>query len=598
MKKHFKPLTLLMSFLLIFTLLSGCGNGGEAALVLTNGVVYTVDGDNWQNEPAEAVAVDANGIILFVGSAAEAYIGDDAKVIDLDGKVVFPGFIDSHCHAPGFMLTKLFEIYLYESFTLEQTLAVIAAFIEENPDFDVYWGTGYSVAIGGDPRGPRAEWLDEISADKPIILISNDEHNYWMNSIAFEMNGITSDTPVPAGGSIPVDPKTGKLWGTLTGASSLITMERKYTEAQQLEALARFQELMHQWGYTSVMCLVPHFIDASIYKAFYDSGELALRINLAGGRSGSGWDIGEVIDETLTWRDSLKNSELLSVSSIKFFADGVVEGMTAYLSEPYDAAAGLAPDFRGEPYWNAEELKEHFARTIAAGFQIYVHSIGDAATSEALNALEYAQNRNPGVDARSVLTHLQLVKDADKSRMGQLNIIGNTQPFWHIKAPGWFEVIELIALGEERALKMYPVKSLMDAGVTVTFSSDHPVTSINNPFWAIQAAVTRNLYAGEFFGVEDITDMDDPTWLLGPDERVSVKDAIEAYTINGAYQLFREHEVGSIAVGKRADFIIADRDIFDLNPIDISDTKVLATIFNGRVVYEVSPIVNSLTGRK
>ena len=557
-----------------------------AAMVLTNGAVYTVDGDNWHNEPAEAVAI-GEGMILFVGSAADAkaYIDEGTEVIDLDGKVVFPGFIDGHCHAPGSALTKLFEIYLYESRTKEETLAEIAAFIEKYPDLDAYWGTGYSFSMGGDIKGPRAEWLDEICADKPIILKSEDVHTYWLNSLALEMNGITPDTPVPPGGNIPIDPETGKIWGTLTDAPSIVTMKQdEYTEAQQLEALAYFQEQMHEWGYTSAMCVAPHFVDTSMYKAFDDSGALALRINLAGVMEPNG-DIDKVIEGTLAWRQSLENSELLEVSTIKYFADGVVEGMTAYLSEPYDAAAGLAPGYRSEFYWNTEGLKEYFAKTISAGLQIHVHSIGDAATEETLGALEYAQSQNPNADSRNVITHLQIVKDADKARMGLLNIIGNTQPFWHLKAPGWFESVELIALGEERALAQYSVKSLMDAGALVTFSSDHPVTSVNKPFWAIEAAVTRNLYDSEFLGVDDITDMDDPAWLLNPDERISVKDAIEAYTINGAYQLHRENAIGSISVGKHADLIVVDRNIFDLNPIDISKIEVLATIFNGRLVY-------------
>ena len=558
-----------------------------AAAVYMNGVIYTVEGANWQDEAAEAIAVDDEGTIVFVGSSADAqgFIGDNTEVVDLEGKVVFPGFIDGHCHTPGSALTELFEIYLFESITKEQTLADIAAFIEENPDFESYWGAGYSVSIGGDPRGPRKEWLDEICDDKPIILLSNDYHNNWMNSKAFEMCGITPDTPVPAGGSVPIDEKTGELWGSLTDAPSLITLEPEaYTEEQQLEAMAYYQEQMHGWGYTSVMCVAPHSIDFEILQKFDESGDLTLRLNLAGIMEPD-MNIDTAIDETLAWKDAFEASGLIEVSTLKYFADGVVEGMTGYLSEPYDKAAGLDPDFRAEFYWVPEELKEYFAKTTFAGLQIHVHSIGDAATEETLNALEYAQGEYPDVDARNVITHLQLVKNADKARMAEMNIIGSTQPFWHLKEPDWFEYVDLIALGEERAWTEYPVKSLIDAGVMVTFSGDHPVSPINNPFWAIEVSVTRNLYDADFYEVDEIENMDDPTWLLNPDERISVKEAIEAYTINAAYQLFRENEVGSIAVGKKADLIIVDSDIFKLDPVDISSIEVLATIFNGDIVF-------------
>ena len=588
MSRKILSFVILLALTAVILLIPGCNraDGTDAALVLTNGIIYTVDGDNWHNEPAEAVAVCADGLILFVGTAANAerFIGRDTQVIDLEGQVMFPGFIDTHIHVPGSMLTYLFKIYLYESGTLEQTLADVAAFIDANPDNDEYWGIGYSPAIGSDPRGPRAEWLDEICSEKPIILISNDEHSYWMNSVALAMNGITPDTLVPPGGSIPIDPETGKLWGTLTGATAVITMERPaYTMEQQLEAMLRFQENMHGWGFTSAMCLVPHFIDNEAYLAFYESGQLALRLNLAGGQYEPGWDFDEVVGEAMVWREALRGNELLRVSSMKIFADGVVEGMTAYLSEPYDAAAGLEPGFRSDFNWDIAELKDIAARMVAEGFQLYIHTIGDAATTEMMNILEYIKAQNPNTDHRTVFAHLQLVSDNDKTRMGRLGVIGNTQPFWHIRAPGWFDEVELILLGEERAMTMYPVRSLIDAGVTVTFSGDHPVTANNNPFWAIEAAVTRNLYSGEL-GAPDITDIDDPTWLLNPDERISVKQAIEAYTINGAYQLFRENEIGSITVGKRADFIVVDLDIFNINPLDISETQVMMTFFNGERV--------------
>ncbi|MCL2663707.1 MAG: amidohydrolase family protein, partial [Oscillospiraceae bacterium] len=347
--------------------------------------------------------------------------------------------------------------------------------------------------------------------------------------------------------------------------------------------MLRFQENMHGWGFTGAMCLVPHFVDNDAYLAFYESGQLALRLNLAGGQYEPGWDFDEIIGGAARWRESLSGNELLKVSSIKFFADGVVEGMTAYLSEPYDDAAGLEPGFRSDFNWDVEELKDITARTVAEGFQLYIHTIGDAATSEMMNILEYIKAQNPNTDHRTVFAHLQLVSDNDKARMGRMGVIGNTQPFWHIRAPGWFDEVELILLGEKRAMTMYPVRSLIDAGVTVTFSGDHPVTANNNPFWAIEAAVTRNLYTGEF-GVPDITDIDDPTWLLNPAERVSVKQAIEAYTINGAYQLFRENEIGSITIGKRADFIVVDLDILNINPLDISETQVNMTFFNGKRV--------------
>ncbi|MEL7655302.1 MAG: amidohydrolase family protein, partial [Bacillota bacterium] len=221
-------------------------NAVVADTLLENGTIYTIDD---ANTVAEAIAIK-DGKILFVGSktAAEAYKGTATKVVDLKGKIVMPGFIDAHVHAPGAKLTELFDIYLYESITKEQTLADIKAFIDAHPDQKEYWGSGYTVGMAGDAKGPKAEWLDAICKDKPIILTSNDGHNMWLNSKALQLNGITKDTPNPAGGLIQKDPATGELWGSITDADSLITMTQTYTAQQQAEALKAFQESMLGWG--------------------------------------------------------------------------------------------------------------------------------------------------------------------------------------------------------------------------------------------------------------------------------------------------------------------------------------------------------------
>ncbi len=574
---------------LIMVAFTGCANKATednfAAKVLNNGTVYTLEGSDWENNAAEAIAISGDGTILFVGSNtdAEAYIGDKTEVVDLKGKVVMPGFVDAHGHIPGSAITELFEIYLYESLTKDQTLKDIADFVKENPDLDEYWGNGFNMGMSGDPKGPQKEWLDEICPDKPMILTSNDGHNQWLNSKAFEVNNITKDTPNPAGGLIQKDPTTGELWGVLTDASSLITMEQTYTPEQEAEALAYFQESMHGWGYTAMMAIAPLFVEPDIVKQLDDKGELTMRMNVAGLVEPDG-DFEEQLKESIALRDNL-DSDLIDVTTVKYFADGVIEGMTGFLLEPYDKAANLAPDYKSEFYWDPEKLKEYFSRTMKEGFQIHVHSIGDAATRLTLDAMEYAQKENSSVEARNVITHLQVIDEADKPRFGELKIIAALQPFWHLKEPDWWSEVDLIALGEERALKEYPVKSLKDNGALLTASGDHPVSPINNPFYAMEAAVTRNLFSGEFYGVDEISSIDDTTWLLNPSERISVKDIVEAYTINGAYQLYREDKIGSLVAGKYADLVVLDKDIFKIDPLNIDSIGVIATLFNGETVY-------------
>jgi predicted amidohydrolase YtcJ len=185
---------------------------------------------------------------------------------------------------------------------------------------------------------------------------------------------------------------------------------------------------------------------------------------------------------------------------------------------------------------------------------------------------------------RDVITHLHLVDYADIPLASELGIIGSFQPFWHFKEPEWYEKIDLAFLGEERAVNAYPVASFIKAGITVTFSGDYPASPINNAFWAIEAAVTRNLPNEAHYNVEPISSVDDPAWLRCPSERISLKEAIEAYTINGAKQLFREEEIGSLAAGKLADFVVLSEDIFSIPTLDIDKITIEATFISGERV--------------
>jgi predicted amidohydrolase YtcJ len=563
----------------------------KRATVLKNGIVYTVDGARWAERPAEALIYDEDGELLYVGTnvGADAYARAEGLTVeetDLDGKTVLPGFIDTHVHMPGSSMTELYEIYIYRARTKEETLKIVRDFVEIHPEMEAYFGSGFLMGIGDDTRGPRKEWLDEICADKPITLGSSDGHSLWLNSKALELNGILPGTTIPPGGNIPVDAETGELWGIVTDCESLVTIAPAYDDEQQYAAMKQFQETMLRWGYTGAMLISPHFIAPDFLKRLDDDGLLRMKLNISG-LADPDRDFDEALEEIERYREQFADSDHVRVSTVKYFADGVVEGITAYLSEPYDTRTGMPEDFTGCGYWEIDQLQECFDRSIENGLQIHVHSIGDAATEEVIDAMALAQAAYPDADPRNVITHLQLVKPDDRRRMGELKIIGSLQPFWHFKEPDWHDSVDAVILGEERAYLAYPTRSLAEAGVKVTFSGDFPVSSVNNPFWAIEAAVTRNLNNPEAYGVAEIESMDDETWLRNPAERVSLAEAIEAYTINGAYQLFREDEIGSLKAGKRADFIVIDRDIFRIDPIKIDETQVLDVVADGHSVLRL-----------
>ena len=554
--------------------------------VWTNGVIFTVDE---KNSFAEAVAAK-NGVIVYVGSAEGAlpYIGDQTKVVDLEGRMMLPGMTDSHIHAPGAALCQLYQIALNGVLTEEATMASLEKYVAEHPDLEIYYGSGFSVgAFSGEEvaRGPRKERLDAIS-DKPIIITSYDCHSCWLNSAAFAYFGITRETASPEGGVIE---KTadGELWGILKELAMELAPPQEFTNEQLSDAYVAFQEYMHSLGYVGITDMGSGILASESHDPFIDmdqKGELQLYV-MKNTVMDPNSELEPQIEKAIANRKRHR-SELYYYGSAKFFADGVIEGVTAYLLQPYTDAAEASDNFVSAPLWTPEKMGKAFALANAAGFQIHVHSIGDASTRQVLDAFNYALTQNGPGDYRNLITHLQLVDPTDIPRFAELNIIANLQPYWAFKEPRWWAVVDQPLLGDQRAEWQYPMQSLINAGALVVSSSDHSVTPYPNPFWAIKGGVTRNLINAEYYGVEEITDIDDPAWLLAPQERVSLVDMIRSFTINAAFQNFRETTTGSIEVGKSADFIIISQNLFEIDALAIDKTEVLVTIFKGEVVWQ------------
>lgn len=560
----------------------------QADLVLMNGRIYTI---NSENNVAEAVAIK-NGKIIFVGRNEDIkkYCGECTKVINLEQKTVLPGFIETHIHSPGTAYTELYNINLHDTVSINEILKIIETFIEKNPESELYYGRGFVGAIFKGIEnilGPAKERLDEICNDKPIILTDFGGHTHWLNSKAFEYFGITKETEDPIGGIIEKNPDTGELWGTLKDEAKVLFSDKIFNIDEKIGATKHFQKKLNSLGYTSIFALRPggtsiRFTEFEAYEYLENNDELTLRVH--GARDiYPDQDIGEQLSELKDIKYKYE-SDLIKVNTAKYFADGVIEGLTGFLLNPYELEAGKGDHYYGKPIWEINKMMEAFDKTLESGFQIHVHSIGDGATKNTLDALEYAQGKNGDVDFRNVITHLQLVSPSDIKRMERLNVVANVQPYWHFKDPiSWFDA-EYPFIGT-RAETEYPLKSFLNSGVKVTASSDHPVTSIPNPFVAIQAAVTRNLVGAKKYGLDSIKNIDDPKWLLNSNERVSVDEIVRAFTIDSAYSLFMENEVGSIEEGKYADLVIIDRNIFEIEPIDIEKTKVIATLFNGKIVF-------------
>ena len=567
--------------------------------IFYNGKIYSIDP---ASNVFSAMAVkDGRIVALAKKEEEEALIGqycrkDSTSLIDLNRDVVFPGMFETHVHAPGLAYDILFNVDLYPALTKEETLDLIRNHVAAHPEKEIYYGRGVNPSFfGGEEStvGPRKEHLDRISLDKPIIIADFGGNFLWMNSAAFEKYGITANTPCPAGGEIPVEPKDGSVWGIVRGEARALVPYQALSEEQNDTAAKWFQNVMLSYGYTSIFALrppgtvEPRTALLPLFRSLERKGELFLRVQGGRDMDPSG-EVDVQIEEMKRLRAEY-DSELVRFTTAKFFLDGVIEGLDGYLLEPYDKAAGRPSDYRGVFLWDEGKLAYAFQRCMEEGFQIHCHSIGDGAAHKALDAMEAAKRSLPEGDYRNIFTHLQLVSQDDIKRMRENGVIANVQSYWHFKSPVLYHQIEEPLLGK-RAEEEYPLQSFFREGVVVTASSDYPVTPEPNPFHAVEAGVTRNLYNAPGYGVEDIGHMDDPACLLNREERASVLDMIRAFTINSAYSLFQENITGSLEPGKAADFIVVSQDPFEVDPIQIEHTQVKSTYFEGEQVYRIAAV--------
>ncbi|MDR3561299.1 MAG: amidohydrolase [Negativicutes bacterium] len=555
-----------------------------ADVVLQGGVVYTADA---AGSVCTAVAV-RDGRVLFAGddAAAADYIGPDTKVIDLVGRMVLPGMMDTHIHPPGLALLDLYELPLHDVKSVDGYVEAVRDYIARHPDAKAVYGRGWSWAVltGEEAtKGPRKERLDAVTTTIPVVIRAHDGHTLWVNSRALAENGVADETEEPSGGVIVKD-DDGRLWGTLKESAMWLMALPEYSLEEYVAAMAAFQDKMHSFGITGVLIMasVPFIKIFDACEQLEREGRLALRVRGAMTVRPQD-DLATqfaAIEEVRRRYDSPK----LKVTATKFFTDGVIEGGTSFLLEPYAPAAGKGEGYCGECLWEEDKLAEAFVLANRSGLQIHVHSTGDASTRRVLDALEAARETLPPGDCRNTITHLQLVAKEDIPRMADLDVIASVQPYWQFKGPGWWENVDYQFLGE-RAEEEFPLGSLFAAGLTVISSSDYPATIVPNPLLAMAIGVTRNLVGASRQGLADITDIDDERYLLGKGERATISQMIDSFTANGAYAMFLEGETGSIETDKRADLVVLDSNLLTVDPLAIDKVKVDMTFFDGRLVY-------------
>jgi predicted amidohydrolase YtcJ len=536
----------------------------KSDLVLINGEIYTVDkSTSW----AQAVAISGERIV-FIGTDkdVEALVDSETEVIDLEGKMVLPGFIDAHAH-PSQAMDLVGNINLYAQDSLEKYEQTIKDFVESHVDEKVFRGSGWNDAFFPN-NGPTKEILDALVPDHPISLVSYDGHSLWVNSVTLDRAKINKDTPSPEGGVIERDPETGEPNGTLreTASKLIDNVIPDYSIEERVNALLAYQKMANKGGVTT--CHDAMLDEQSIagYKALQENGALETRFRGAIEIKPDS-PVEEQMEMLLSERAHNSHPKF-QTNTAKLFVDGVVEGGTAYLLEPYQHM----PDFCGELIWDPQKLKEVCAAIDKEKIQIHIHVIGDAAARIALDALEYAQQLNGKRDARHLISHLQLVTPGDILRFEQLGVIGVPNPYW-FKVDDYYWSLALPYLGKDRADHEYPMQSFLEAGVLMASASDFPVTIPFDPLIGIETGITRS---------EIGTTSKEILW---PEERASLEAMIASFTINGATANFLEDDIGSLELGKAADFIVLDQNLFQIPPNDIAKTKVLRTYIDGKEVY-------------
>lgn len=570
-------ITRLYLYLLLTALviLAGCSDKAEeetvlqealnpADLVLINGGIYTVDPDR---SVAQAAAV-RDGLIVAVGGNDEikALAGPQTRTLDLSGKLALPGFHDAHVHPTmgGYMLLGC---ALNNEDSIEALLSKVTSCAAESSEGWLQ-GHAFDLSLFGED-GPHKSLLDAIDAERPIILWGSDGHNAWANSRALELAGITAETPDPELGVIERDPD-GSPSGTLRETAQEIVRKvlPQPTLESNIEALRTGIAHLNSLGITSFIDAWVGQEDYEAYQAVERAGALSARVVTSlTFESGFAKHQGEEWERVLASRNTYE-SERINNDSIKIFLDGVLEGETAALLEPYVGMHG----HRGELILSPQQLNAAVTRFDAMGLQVHMHAIGDRAVRAGLDAIEAARNENGVGDNRHHISHLQLIHVDDIERFSTLNTAANFQADWAYP-DDWIMELNLPVLGEERVQGMYPIASVERAGGRIVGGSDWSVSSAD-PLEAIEIAVRR----------QDAFASEGP--VLNEAERVSLASMIDAYTINTAWLMHHEGITGSIEVGKRADFVVLDRDLFAIPSTEINEAKVLMTLIEGEVVYQ------------
>jgi predicted amidohydrolase YtcJ len=546
-----------------------------AQLAFVNGSVYTVD----RTRPwARAIAV-RDGRIVAVGDEVDDWVGGSTDVVDLRGRMLLPGFQDAHIHPPiGGLGMILCDLSTARS--LEDCAQIISEYAAAHREDGWVKGGGWRSDLFPDAK-PPAGVLDLLVPDRPVVLYGGDGHSAWVNTAALRLAGIDRDTQDPPDGVIVRTPE-GEPSGTLyEGAVGLVAaVAPAYTDEDWIAGLRCAQGYLHARGITAwqdaIVGLGAYFPTFEPYLRFARAGELTARV------VGSLWwdrDRDDAqIDELIAARERGRVGRF-AATAVKILQDGVVANLTASVLEPYLDSEGRPTENRGQSFLDPSDLARIVTRLDAESFQVHFHAIGDRAVREALDAIEAARSANGMNDLRHHIAHVQLIHPRDLPRFAELGVVANCQPFWAQNSLYMRELMVPV-IGSERADRQYQFRSLLQSGARLAFGSDWRVTTAD-PLEEIHVAVNRAGFPMADGGGDELA-INDPLLL---EERLDLAAAIEAFTLGSAFVNHLDDVTGSIEIGKYADLVVLDRNLFDHPLTEIYAARALMTFVEGERVY-------------
>jgi predicted amidohydrolase YtcJ len=555
-------------------LLSACGERTaekEAAdFVFTNAAVYTA---NEEQPWAEAVAVKGDEIV-YVGPAArvEALVGASTIRTDVRGQLLLPGFIDSHVHpvAGGAYATAL---SLDTSASVEDWVAAIADYAAENEDAPVLFGYGFLATTFG-PVGPTRQLIDEIVPDRPVLIMDEGFHAAWANTAALEALNITQDTPDPVPGfSYYKRDGDGDATGYLLEGTAGMAMDGLdvITEEIVVEGLGIVLDIMNAYGVTAAFdagVIGYEHIAASVLKRTEENDDLTVRL-VGSYRPRGPEDAADAVDNVLQWGRMIRG-ERYRYNVLKIMDDGTVEGRTAAMFEDYQGEPGNS----GETVFTQEEMTSMVVGAAGNNVDVHIHALGERAIHEALNAIAAARQAAPESSTRYAICHIQVIADQDLPRFFELDVIAQSTPLW-----ASYDTYGKQFVSDDQFNRFWRFNSLEELGVRLSFGSDFPASGAGtlglSPVVQIEIGHTRQ-------------NPGRPEAPIQPreTERLDVESLVRGFTINAAYQMHMEDVIGSIEVGKKADLVILDQNIFEIDAYDIHKTEVVLTMMDGNIVYK------------